>query len=162
LAIQLGPQLTPALIRKIRSESGRVSDEVVFLISIDDRGFPNIALLSFSDLVVKSPKLILFAVGENSSSRKNLTRTKKGSIFFWGGKNSGIYYVKGRTRLLEPMMETSVEGFKCSALILKVEKVSKDYSSIARLLSTVTYETKRVGRNHKELRKELQVLSRSL
>jgi len=143
-------------------ESGRVSDEVVFLISIDDDGFPNIALLSFSDLVVKSPKLLLFAVGENSSSRKNLTRTKRGSVFFWGGKNSGIYYIKGRTKLVKPMMSTSVEGFKCSALILRVEKVSKDYSSVARLLSTITYEAKRVARNHKELQKELQVLSRTL
>jgi len=162
LAIQLGSHLTPALIRKIRLESGRVSDEVVFLISIDDDGFPNIALLSFSDLLVKSSKILLFAVGENSSSRKNLTRAKRGTIFFWGGKNSGIYYVKGRTRLVKPFMKTSVEGFNCSALILKVEKVSRDYSSVARLLSTVTYETKRVTRSHKELLKELQILSRSL
>ena len=162
LAIQLGSQLTNALIRKIRLESRRESNEVVFLISVDDDGFPNTALLSFSELVVKSPKLILFAVGETSSSRKNLMRTARGSIVFWGGKNSGMYYIKGRVRILKSSMEVSVEGFKCSALILDVEKVSKDYSPIARLLSPVTYETKRVRRDHKELQKELQSLSKSL
>ena len=143
-------------------ESSRESKEVVFLISVDDEGFPNIALLSFSELEVKSPKMMLFAVGANSSSKKNLLRTRQGTIVFWGGKNSGMYYVKGRIKLLKSIMNSSVEGFKCSALIFHVERVSKDYSSIARLLSTVTYETKRVERKHKELQKELQSLSKSL
>jgi hypothetical protein len=162
LAIQIGPQLTNALIRKIRLESKRESNEVVFLISVDDDAYPNAALLSFSELVVKSPKLILFAVGETSSSRKNLMRTSRGSLVFWGGKNSGMYYIKGKVRLLKSSMEANVEGFKCSALILDVEKVSRDYSPIARLLSPMTYETKRVGKEHGELQRELQSLSKSL
>ena len=161
MATQLGPKLTAALIRKINSESRRDSNEVVFLNSVDVEGYPNTALLGFAELFVKSTKIILFAVGEDSSSKKNLLRTKKGSLVFWGGKKSGIYYVKGRTKMLKRKMKSSVEGLNCSALILHVEKVSKDYSSIAQLLSTVTYDNKQVISEHGVIQKELQSLGDS-
>ena len=162
MAIQLGSELTSSLISKIRLESSRKSNEVVFLVSVDGQGFPNVALLSFSDLVVKSPKVLLFAIGENSSSRKNLTRIRKGSLVLWGGKDFGMFYIKGRIRTLRKFMKATVEGFRCSALILRVQKVSKDYSSDAKTLSTVTFDTKRVGKGHAEVHKELRSLAESI
>lgn len=160
MAIALGSNLTRDLVGKIRNEANINTNEVVFLVSIGEDGFPNVALLSYLDISVLSSKRVILAIGENSSSKKNLARSGLATLVFWVGKNHGLYYVKGKVKLIRERLRSTIEGFACSAFLMRVEVVSKDHSSQASLVSTVTYDRRRTNRTHFELSKELAKISR--
>lgn len=154
--------MTKELIKKIKHESNFRTNEAVFLISVGAEGFPNVALLSYLDISVVSTKRLLLAIGENSSSKRNLIKTGRGTLVFWLGKSYGLYYVKGKFKLEMERLQSAVEGFPCSALSMNVEALSKDHSSKARLLSTLTYDSSKTNSAHIELFRELNGLSKSV
>lgn len=162
MAIALGSHLTKELLRKIRKETNLYTNEVVFLVSVGSDGFPNVSLMSYLDISVLSPKTLILAIGQNSSSKKNLARSGLGSFIFWVGKNHGLYYVKGKFRLVRERLHSTIEGFTCSVFFMNVEAVSQDHSSKARIVSTVTYDRRRTNRTHFELSKELVKISQKI
>jgi hypothetical protein len=163
MAVLVGRQLPENLVKKIKTESRTSkSNEVVLLCTIDDEEFPNISLLSYLDLVVVSPRKILVAIGEASSSKRNLLTRGKGTIVFWAGRKFGMYYVRGRFSLLKNRMESIVEGFACSALACAVQRVNQDYTKVAEIESTLTYDASDTNESHFELQRELRGLCRSL
>lgn len=162
LALLLGSRLTKELIQKIGHESNIRTNEAVFLVSVGETGFPNVALLSYLDISIVSTKRLLLAIGENSSSKRNLMKTGRGTLVFWLGKSYGLYYAKGKFKLVRERLQSAVEGFTCSAFSMSVEALSKDHSNKARLLSTVTYESKKTNSAHIELFTELNSLSKSV
>ena len=162
MAIMLGKKIPGIVLKKIRRESNKNSNEVALLCSEDSEGFPNASLLSYLDLAVISPSRVLLAIGEESSTKRNLLRNKKGTIVMWAGMGYGIYYIKGRFNLVKSRLSTEVEGFRASALICSVQKVSKDYVRVAEIKSTITYEPSVVNESHVMLFKELKGIARSL
>ena len=162
MAELVGSRLTSEIIRKIGGESNRGSKEAILITTVDELGFPNSALMSYLDLCIISSKRLLFAIGESSSTKKNLLRTPRAGITLWLGKNLGIYYLKGRTRLVKGTLSAKPEGHPCSALVLKVERVTRDYLPEARILSTITYSGQAVNEGHLALLSELKHLSRSI
>ena len=162
MAHLIGSELPKDLLAKIKSQTNENSNEVPLLISTDSEGFPNVSLLSYLDIVALPPDRMVFAIGADSSSKANLLRTRKGTLLFWAGKNSGVYYVKGKVRQVKKELTKSAEGFKLSALLMNVEKVSQDHSDEAKLLSTLTYDNKSINYGHLELLKELKQFSKSL
>lgn len=162
MARQLGSHLTGEIIRKIKKEANLKTNEAVLLVSVDDQGFPNVALLSYLDISVVSSKKLVLAIGENSSSKKNLTKRRIGTLVFWVGEDYGLYYVKGKLRLIRERLSSTVEGYKCSAFLMKVEGLSQDHSTAARLLSTVTYDPKKTNLAHGELFQEIVKISKRI
>ncbi|MGI0091128.1 MAG: hypothetical protein ACREBS_05420 [Nitrososphaerales archaeon] len=162
LATLIGSELSPKILSKLKQESRENSKEVILLSTVDEQGFPNVALLSYLDITPISPKMILLAIGEKSSSKENMLRSKRGTLVLWGGKKLGMFYVKGKTKLVKRKLGTVVEGFTCSAISLTVEKVSQDYSPVAEILSTITYDTSQTNPAHLELLRELKKLANSI
>ena len=158
----IGNKLPKELMNKIRSQSNLRSNEVPLLISTDPDGYPNVSLLSFLDIMVLARDRIVFAIGEDSSSKRNLLQTGKGTIVMWAGKDFGIFYVKGRVRQLKRKLSHPVEGFRLTALVMKVERISQDHSDEAKLLSTLTYDNRAINKDHLLLLSELRKLARSL
>lgn len=146
---------------KVRSTSPETK-EAILLASVDESGFPNIALLSYSDIVAVSSKIILVAIGQSSSTKKNLIRTRKGTLILWLGVDLGLIYVKCVGGLFREAMESNVEGFTCSAMLFTVERVTQDNSPEAPLLSTLTYDNSVIAAGHTKLYEELEQLSRSV
>lgn len=160
MATLLGSRLTRELLQKIKRESNVNTNETVFLISIGEEGFPNVALLSYLDISVVSSKRLVLAIGENSTAMKNLTKRGRGTLVFWLGKSHGLYYVKGKFSLMRERLVSKVEGFTCSAFLMSVQVLSQDHSSKARLLSTVTYDQSKTNEAHVDLFRELKTISR--
>jgi hypothetical protein len=160
LAHLLGTALTVEILDRMTIRLAR-SDEVVLLSSIDEDSFPNIALLSYFDICVVSPKRILFAIGHTSSTKKNLVRRSKTCLALWLGEKMGIVYVKGISRRIKEKMRSKSEGRISTAFELTVEKVSRDYIAGEELLSTITYTTSTNNEERRELFKELEKLSKN-
>lgn len=160
MATKLEPVLPTEVVTKIKGESRPSTNEIVLLMSVDDSGFPNVALLSYLDLFVASKKRLLLAIGSNSSSRRNLLKRRNGTLLIWGGTNSGVFYIKGKISLVKKTLDTVVEGFMCTALALTVELVSQDYSPVAKILSTLTYDTSKTNPSHFELQRELKTIAK--
>lgn len=158
----IGKRLPRELMNKFRAQSNIRSNEVPLLISTDPDGFPNVSLLSFLDIFMQAPDRLVFAIGEDSSSKKNLLRTGKGTIAVWGGKDSGMFYIKGRVRQLKEKLSLSVEGFRLTTLLMKVERISQDHSDAAKLLTTLNYDNRAINKDHVLLFGELKKLARSL
>jgi hypothetical protein len=151
------------LIERVRKkQTEHVPNEVLLLCSVDEDGHPNIALMSYLDILILSPTRILLAIGEKSSSRRNLVATGKGTIVIWAGRASGMFYLKGSIKLVKSRLETLVEGFTCSALTLRVHRVSQDYSSRSEIISTVTYKVSKSDQAHRVLFEELNRLAHGL
>ncbi len=162
MARLLGNSLPKELLSKIREQSNVRSSEVPLLVSLDQKGYPNVSLLSFLDIVALSPRRLVFAIGAESSSKRNLLRSRKGTIVIWGGRDFGMYYVKGRIAKVRKKLASSAEGFRLDALVMNVESVSQDHSDVAKLLSTLTYDGRSINKGHLTLYKELKDLALSL
>lgn len=162
MALVLGTRLTRELIEKIKHESNLHTNETLFLISVGDEGFPNVSLLSYLDISVVTAKRLIFAIGENSSSKRNLVKRGRGTLVFWLGKTQGLYYLKGSVILLKERLQSTVEDVNCSAFLMNAGVLSRDHSNKARLLSTVTYDPKETNSAHFELFNELKRISRTL
>lgn len=158
----IGSRLTSEIITKIRGESNTSSNEAVLITSVDELGYPNTALLSYLDLCLISSKRLLFAIGENSSTKKNLLRTRKAGMTLWLGENLGIYYLKGKTKMMKKRLSARPEGHPCSAFVLEVEIVNRDFLPAARILSTITYVGSVVNQEHLALLAELKHVSGSI
>jgi hypothetical protein len=158
LAELLGSELPDELFQKIRLGSQKSTREVVVLCTIDDMDFPNISLLSFLDIRVVSRRRLIFAIGASSSTKRNLLRTRRATIAIWLGRDLGMYYVKGATRQICDKLNSEQEGRACSAISFSVKRVSKDFLADAKMLSTLTYDTKRVIAQQRRVFRELSKL----
>lgn len=162
MAKRLGARLTGEVIQKIKKESNLKTDEAILLASVGDEGYPNIALLSYLDISVVSAKRLVVAIGEYSSSKKNLCKRGFGTLIFWVGKDYGVCYVKGKFSLIKERLGSDVEGFNCSAFLMNVVELSQDHSKAARLLSTVTYDIRKTNTAHSELFRELVSIAKRI
>ncbi|MHB1908096.1 MAG: pyridoxamine 5'-phosphate oxidase family protein [Nitrososphaerales archaeon] len=158
----IGSSLPPRLLQKIKREiKNPRTNEVLLICSIDDHGFPKIALLSFLDIAIVSSKILLFAIGRASSTRRNLESRAQATLMLWeGDQRKGIVYVNGNCKMEKEKLFNGVEGFETSCFSFKVASVAEDYSKDAEILTTLIYETTNVSRSHSGLAKELNDLAK--
>lgn len=162
LAELIGSKLPSEIIRKVGHESATSSNEAVLITTVDEHGYPKTALLSYLDLCLVSSKRLLFAIGDNSSTKWNLLRTRKVGLVMWLGENYGIYYLNGKTKLVKNKLVARPEGHICSAFVLNVGRVTRDYLPEARILSTITYFESTINLEHRALLTELKHISKSI
>jgi hypothetical protein len=161
LAKLVGNSIPKEISTKIKQQQ-KLNSEVIFLLSTDPEGYPHVSLLSFLDIVILSPRRILFAIGKLSTTRSNLLRTRKGTLILWGGSDQGMFYIKGDIAQVVSKIEKTTEGFELGGLLMDVQKVSQDNSVASPLLTTLTFDHSGIDSDQRGLHRELLRISQSL
>lgn len=109
----------------LRALSGRdlaaVADRVVVVSTVDERGCPHPALLSYFEVVAIDPRTIRLATYAESRTTANAQRGGKLTLVLV--EPAYVYYIKGAARVLAPSMRVSAHTAK---LDLHVEEVLRD------------------------------------
>jgi hypothetical protein len=132
----LGPDLPPSLVELF--DGGDLAGRVgltFLLLTVDEAGWPHMAMLSVGELVAENPRVLRGALWHSSSSTRNLEREKRGVLAFIS--DGSAYYVRLRTSRL-PDLELGAEG-RLAAFRLDVEDVLEDAVGYARLTSGVSF-----------------------
>ena len=111
----IGSQLPSDLVSELSRESPRPS--AIPLISVDQDGFPHVALVSYFELFLVGRKLHFF-IHKSSRTTKFLRARRSCTLAFVHADY--VYYVKGRARWLQDNEQRSV--FR-----LQVESVMQDF-----------------------------------
>jgi hypothetical protein len=116
--------------REIGSRTGKA----IVIVTVDDRGWPHPAMLSYREVVAKDRATIDLAVARNSTTARNLKRDGRITLLV---TDAGVnYYIKASAREL---VET-VEGVPFMSLYrARVEAVLEDQEPGAEITSGVTF-----------------------
>lgn len=104
-----------------------VADRVVVVSTVDDRGFPHPALLSYFEAVALDRRTIRLATYAESRTTANARRDGKLTLILI--ETAFVYYVKGSVRLLAESMQATPYNAK---LELRIQDVLRDAPDPAR------------------------------
>lgn len=107
----------------------RESGVVVLLISIDEGGWPHVAMLSLWEVVLKSPKKLVIATYSNSTTTRNLRERRLLTMAFID--RGMAYYVKGTASMIKVVEDIapSVATFQVDVSVVMVEEVAEEIES---------------------------------
>lgn len=118
----LGTELPDALFRKLAGEAlEAVADQVILILTVDDRGWPHPAMLSYFEVVAVDRRTLRLATYTDSRTTGNMRRNGRVTLVLVD-EGAG-YYVKGTARELAPRMTAAPENAK---LDVRVEAVLVD------------------------------------
>ena len=131
-------------IRESPREMGR--GVAVILVSIDEGGWPHIALLSLWEIALKTRRRIRLATFSGSTTTRNLQERRLLTLIFI---DKGMtYYVKGVAHQYRLAEETSppVVLFE-----IEVSLVTKEEEGVVEIESGVAYREERAVESHREV-----------
>jgi hypothetical protein len=104
VGISIGAVLTDALVDRLSGrELERYGALVVPIATVDPAGWPQIALLSYSEIVARDGGMLRIAIGTHSGSARNLRRTGRATVLLF---DAGlVQYIKGVARERRPAMQ---------------------------------------------------------
>ena len=131
----IGKELTDALLdrlsgRHIEAHEGKI----IPVFTTDERGWAHPALLSYYEVVAKTPTTLDMALWKNSSTANNLRRTGKVTLMI---NDKGVnYYLKGSVKELEHEMAgaAAVSRFR-----IALEQLIEDQEPNAEITTGLTY-----------------------
>ncbi|PWT83780.1 MAG: hypothetical protein C5B44_00065 [Acidobacteria bacterium] len=138
----LGDHLNDDLCRRLSGENLQPSaDKVVLLATVDDRGRPHPAMLSYFEVVARDCCNIRMATYKSSRTTENIRRNGKATISVIDERVA--YYIKGSVRELKREMRCAPQNSK---LNLRVEAVladaaNEEFEPGAYVSSGVTYHS---------------------
>lgn len=140
----LGKELTEELFARLKGDHvGSKKGKAIVIVTVDERGWAHPAMLSYYEVVAKSRSRIDLAVGQTSTTAKNLRRAGKITFLI---TDAGInYYIKGEAREVRGSMDAAPF---MSLFCAQVEQLSEDQEPDALITSGVTFqrpEKKEVG-----------------
>ncbi|MGH9338068.1 MAG: pyridoxamine 5'-phosphate oxidase family protein [Acidobacteriota bacterium] len=109
---ELGSRLPIDIIAEVSKESPRFN--AIPLVSIDQEGFPHVALLSYFELAYCHQELYFFINSFSRSSKFLRERSRCALIFV---HSDFVYYLKGRTRQVTDFDSQTVFQFKLEAVL---------------------------------------------
>jgi flavin reductase (DIM6/NTAB) family NADH-FMN oxidoreductase RutF len=114
------------------------AEKVILLASVDERGWPHVAMLSYFEVIARDSRTLYLAIGGRSTSARNLRAREKLTLIV---VDVGLAsYIKGRAQEVKPHMEVSPED---AIFRIAVEDVLLDQAregeSPAAIASPVTY-----------------------
>jgi hypothetical protein len=131
----LGEALSPALFERLsgRDLEARVGLTIV-LASVDDAGFPHLALLSYGEVLAVSPRELRVIIWRTGSTARHLR--ERGGACLALVEPERVIYVKARARHLGPALEgaTPLDGFT-----LDIVQVLADEEAGTEMTSAATY-----------------------
>jgi hypothetical protein len=131
----LGKELTDALLKRL-SGAVVVSHEgkIIPIFTLDERGWPHPALLSYYEVVAKNASILEMAVWKDSSTANNLRRIGKISLMI---ADHGVnFYIKGVVKELEREMAGAPQ---VSRFQIALEELLEDQEPNAQITSGMTY-----------------------
>jgi hypothetical protein len=132
----IGKELTPALLQRLGgAEIAAHEGKIIPICTIDDAGWPHPALLSYYEVVAKSPSTLDMAVWKNSSTAINLRNA--GKVTFIISDHRVNYYLKGSVRELEFEMTGAAP---VSRFRVALEQVIEDQEANAEITTGLTYK----------------------
>lgn len=136
----LGDRLPDALVHRLSGrELGPVADQVIVLCTVDPRGFPHVALLSYFEVVATGPGTIRLATYNDSSTTANLRREKRVTLLLVADRVA--YYIKGTVDELSPAMAAAPYNAKLEMRIVDVlaDEPNPELEPGAYIASGLTY-----------------------
>ena len=132
----LGKALTPALLERLGGTQIEAHEgKIIPILTLDEKGWPHPALLSYYEIVAKDPTTIETAVWKNSSTANNLRRAGKITLMV---TDQGVnYYLKGSVRELEYEMTGAAP---VSRFRITLEQVIEDQEANAQITTGLTYK----------------------
>ncbi|OGQ50340.1 MAG: hypothetical protein A2W66_11150 [Deltaproteobacteria bacterium RIFCSPLOWO2_02_56_12] len=131
----LGKELTKELFNLLKGENvASKLGKAIVIVTVDDKGWPHPAMLSYYEVVAKERSRIDLAIGKTSTTTKNLRRTGQITLLI---TDSGInYYLKGSAREIKE----SMEGVSFMSLFrVEIEQLLEDLEPDAVITSGVTF-----------------------
>ncbi|HEX2227063.1 MAG TPA: hypothetical protein VHM64_07970 [Candidatus Binatia bacterium] len=131
----LGNELTEPLLTRlsgaaIASQEGKI----IPIFTVDEKGWPNPALLSYYEIVAKTASILEMAIWKESSTANNLRRVEKISLMI---SDEGInFYIKGLAKEVEKEMRGAPQ---VSRFQISVEQLLEDQEPNAHITSGMTY-----------------------
>jgi len=101
-----------------------VADRVVVVSTVDDRGFPHPALLSYFEVVAIDRRRIRLATYAESRTTRHATRDGKVTLVFVDAEF--VYYVKGAVRQLAASMRATPYNAKLDMQVTDVLRDAPD------------------------------------
>ena len=131
----LGRELTEELFERLKGMDVHSKlGKAIVIVTVDDKGWPHPAMLSYYEVVAKERSRIDLAIGKTSTTAKNLRRTGKITILV---TDSGMnYYLKGSAREIRGSMDKVPF---MSLFRADLEKVLEDQEPDATITSGVTF-----------------------
>ena len=132
----LGKELTPALLQRMGgAEIEAHEGKIIPILTIDETGWAHPALLSYYEIVAKSPATLDMALWKNSSTANNLRKSGKVTLMV---SDRGVnYYLKGGVEELQFEMRGAAP---VSRFRVALEQVIEDQEPNAEITTGMTYK----------------------
>jgi hypothetical protein len=131
-----GEELPPAIRRLLDgAELERAVGRTVLLLTVDETGWPRVAMLSAGEVVATGPREIRLALWPDGTSAANLTRTGHATLALVHS-GAGWYARCGARRQLDLELP---DGRRLAAFALAVEEVREDAVPYAELTGGVEF-----------------------
>jgi hypothetical protein len=131
----VGSHLTEALMNRLGGvEVGVHEGKIIPIFTLDERGWPHPALLSYYEVRARDASTLDLALWKESSTANNLRRTGVLTVMI---TDEGVnYYLKGTVQLLEVEMAGAPQ---VSRFRMNVEQVLEDQEPNAVITTGLTY-----------------------
>lgn len=150
----LEPRIPDDLRGKLCAEDlSGVEGRALLLLTLDEKGFPHPAMLSYREMASPDSNQIRFAIWQGTTTSMNIYRDPRISLIAVDREMS--YYLKGQARILREDSET-FEG--CSVYEFIVETVLEDSEPQLPISSGVEYGNFQGGESLATRRKHLTEL----
>jgi hypothetical protein len=131
MSTALGNELPAALAEDLAGQDVAAKwSKIIPLVTVDDRGFPHFAVLTYGEIVASSPRELRLGLYPNSSTTRNIQARPQVSILIVHGDS--IYYVKGTAR------HTPLDGV--ARFDVAIDQVLVDSEPGARITAGLQFE----------------------
>jgi hypothetical protein len=131
----LGKELPSDLLQRLGgAEIEAHEGKIIPIFTIDEDGWAHPALLSYYEVIAKSPSTLDMALWKNSSTANNLRKTGKITLMLSDFKTN--YYLKGRVGEVEYEMTGAAP---VSRFRVALEQVIEDQEPNAEITTGLTY-----------------------
>jgi hypothetical protein len=130
----------PAALRPLLDGSDLANREglTFLLLTNDESGWPQVAMLSVGEVVAVDPTTLRAALWLGSGTTRNLSRTGRGTLMLVADGNG--YYVRVSARRGDDL-DLGSDG-RLAYFVLQIEDVQEDSADYAALTSGVTFRLK--------------------
>ena len=133
----IGNDLSDALLRLLDGSDLAQREGLTFLLlTTDDEGWPQVAMLSVGELVAIDARTLRAALWLHSGTSKNLTRGSRATLVLIHNGNG--YYVRISAERRADL-DLGADG-RLAHFILHVQDVQEDSADYARLTSGITFK----------------------
>ena len=118
----VGNKLPDALYwRLLGNDLEQSAEKVILLATVDESGWPHLAMLSYFEVIAKDPRNLRLATYNDSGTTRNMRANGKATISIIDQRS--VYYIKGKVEELARAMVLAPQNSK---LHFRVEQVLAD------------------------------------